>query len=762
MEMEKQAVPDSTDTKNVVALNALVDALAGEEQPVPEDQACDNLMAEVMQYALRLHNVRKTTHELLDNMPAVPGRENEEAQREWLCNAFLKNDVQANWQAYPLGSLKSVFLPVIIQVKDGFVVLCEYNDKECRVIMPEFGARPVMLSSTALQDLFTGQVLFFRPQHYDDKRTDDLIEIKGKHWFWSTVWNFKRYIFEASALSVLINILALAMSIFTMTVYNRVLPNQTYVTLWTLAIGVGMALIFELASRLTRAWIIDRAGKKIDLLLGARIFRHVLSGQMENKSQSSGAFGNVMYSFESVRDLVTSAAMTAVADLPFVLLFLFVIYLVAGPLVWCVLLILLTITAVALLMQIPLKRHAEASMKIGSNRQGLVMETLDNLETIKSLRAENHIATKHDVASVKLSASSMKARFLSTLGTTLIQQIQQFGTIALLVWGAYLVGSGVISMGGIIATMTLMGRAIMPVSTLSALALRFQQARTSFDVLEKFMMTKPEHEKEKNYVQIPTGTMPDLACRNISFRYKPDLPAVIDNLDLSVKAGEKVAILGKVGSGKSSLLRLLVGLYRTSGGSISLCGIDIRQLSPSELRSRVAMVSQDARMMYGTLRDNLLLGSPCASDQEMMAVAEMTGVNTIAASHPKGYGMPIGERGETLSGGQKQAISLARALLAKPDVLLLDEPTSGMDMGSERMVLEALSGVISNRTVIIVTHRPAILKYVDRVIVMDEGLIVADGEKQKVLSLLNSGKVPAASVVRAANKSSLAEAANNE
>ncbi|MDU5192667.1 MAG: type I secretion system permease/ATPase, partial [Mixta calida] len=580
----------------------------------------------------------------------------------------------------------------------------------------------------------------------------DLVQLSGEHWFWHTIWRFKRYIFEAAVLSVVINVLVLAMAIFTMTVYNRVLPNQTYVTLWTMAIGVTLALFFELCARLARAWVTDRAGKKIDLLLGAQIFRHVLQGKMENRAQSSGAFGNVMQSFETVRELTTSAALTTVADLPFVLLFLLVIHMVAGPLVWCVVLILVAIVTMVLLMQIPLKRHAEESMKIGSNRYGLVIETLDNLETIKALRAENLVSGKHDIASVKLSTVSMKSRFLSTMGSSMIQTTQQFGTVLLLLWGSYLVGDGEISMGGIIATMTLMGRAVMPIATLAALGLRIQQAKTSLSILNKVMETPIEREHGKVYVQLPQGSPSEIVCQNLSFSYRKELPPAVDRIDLTLHHGERVAILGKMGCGKSSLLRLLVGLYQPTGGNIHISGVDINQIEKGELRSRIALVNQEPRLMFGTLRDNLLMGAPWASDEEMMRVAQMTGVSDIVARHPMGFGMPVGERGDTLSGGQKQAIALARALLTEPDVLLLDEPTSGMDMGSERMVLQALVPAMEGRTVVIVTHRPAVLKYVDRIIVMDEGMKVADGPKEEIVKLLNEGKIPAASVLRSAAK----------
>lgn len=723
-----------------------------DEEAVSPQAVSDISLPMALQNALRLLDVRLTLSEIGDGMPRCPDSSQLDNQKKWAIKALQRRNITMVWRKVALCDVKSFLLPAVIRYKECYAVLTNYDAKRCNLILPMLGTQPVAIDTQEVLRHYQGEMLLMRPKAHLDQRAEDLVHLTGEHWFWHTLWRFKRYIFEAAALSVVINVLVLAMSIFTMTVYNRVLPNQTYVTLWTLAIGVMLALLFELAARLARAWVTDRAGKKIDLILGAQIFRHVLQGKMENRAQSSGAFGNIMQSFESVRELTTSAALTTVADLPFVLLFLLVIHMVAGPLVWCVILILVVIVTMVLLMQLPLKRHAEASIKIGSNRYGLVIETLDNLETIKALRAENLVSGKHDIASVKLSAVSMKSRFLSTMGSSMIQTTQQLGTVFLLVWGAYLVGDGEISMGGIIATMTLMGRAIMPIATLAALGLRIQQAKASLDILNKLMTTATERENKKVYVQLPQGYPTEIVCHELSFAYAKELPAVIDRLDLTLGYGERVAILGKMGSGKSSLLRLLVGLYEPVGGHIKISGVDINQIEKGELRARVALVNQEPRLMFGTLRDNLLMGAPWASDEEMMRVANMTGVNDIVSRHPMGYGMPVGERGETLSGGQKQAIALARALLTEPDVLLLDEPTSGMDMGSERMVLQALAPVMEGRTVVIVTHRPAVLKYVDRIIVMDEGVKVADGPKDEIVALLNEGKIPAASVLKASAK----------
>jgi len=702
-----------------------------------------------LQRALRLFDVRISLNTLGANMPAFPPHD-AAGQNQWALRALHSRGVSAAWQQIDLADIKSFVLPAVMRLETGYCVLTRCSEERCAIIDPALGERPVEVAFATLAQHYPGELLLLRPTSCLDRRADDLVRVGEGHWFWHTLWGFKRYIYEAAALSVVINLLVLAMSIFTMTVYNRVLPNQTYVTLWTMAIGVTLALLFELAARLGRAWITDRAGKKIDLVLGAQLFRHVLQGKMANRAQSSGAFGNIMQSFDSVRELTTSAALTTVADLPFVLLFLLVIHMVAGPLMWCVILILLIIVTMVLLMQLPLKRQAEESMNIGSNRYGLVIESLDNLETIKVLRAENLVAAKHDIASVKLASVNMKSRFLATMGSSIIQTTQQFGTVILLVWGAYLVGDGEISMGGIIATMTLMGRAIMPIATLAALGLRIQQAKTSLTILNKVMAAPSERDKEKVYVQLPPGRQMDIECQDVTFRYKEDLPAVVEKLNVRFRQGERVAILGKMGSGKSSLLRLLVGLYAPTSGTLSVAGVDISQVEPGELRTRIALMNQEPRFMFGTLRDNLVMGAPYASDEEMLKVAKITGVSDIVAAHPMGFGMPVSERGENFSGGQKQAIALARAVLSQPDVLLLDEPTSGMDMASERQILQALVPAMADRTVIIVTHRPAVLKYVDRIIVMDDGVKVADGPREEILALLNSGKIPAASVLRAA------------
>ena len=726
-----------------------------DEQTAEESHGATPAIVAIVQAAMREIGIRLTAHEVTDGMPkALPIDDPQQTQaaKNWLLQAMLRRGLSAAWQHMPLAQFGSALMPAVLQLRSGMAVVCQRKDNHYSVILPALGDTPVRMTAAELDQAYVGTALLFKQQAIVDNRADDLISVAGKHWFWHTIWGFKRYIAEAAALSLIINILALSLSLFTMTVYNRVLPNQAYVTLWTMAIGVGIALVFELSARVARAWVLDRAGKKVDLVLGARIYRQVLATRLESRAQSSGAFANIVSSFDMVREFVTSASLTAVADLPFSILFLVVIYIVGGPLVWVVLGAMIVVTLIALYIQIPMHKHTQATHQLSTTRHGLIVESLDNLETVKALRAEHVLAAKHDAASVQLASLGMQSRQLSSTASTLIQGVQQATTVLLMLWGAHLVGEGVISMGAIIATVMLTGRTLMPISVLSNLAMRFQTARSAMQSLNKVMSAPVERDPSRTYMQA-SGWKTEIECRNASFKYKPNLPPAIEALDLTIAAGERVAILGRMGSGKSTLLRLLVGLYTPTGGDVTIDGVDVRQIDPSDLRSRMALVTQEPRLMYGSLRDNLLLATPHATDDELLRVAEITGVKQIAARHPLGFGMPVGERGDTLSGGQKQAIALARALLAKPRVLLLDEPTSGMDMGSERTVLNALRPITHGRTVIIVTHKPALLEFVDRIIIFDDGVKVADGPKETIIAALNAGKVTTAQAIRAAQRS---------
>ena len=576
-----------------------------------------------------------------------------------------------------------------------------------------------------------------------DRRADDLVPARAGDWFWPVLWDHRRYFGEAIALSAVINLLSLAGIIFMMTVYDRILPNQAFVTLWSLFAGVVIAMLFEFVARTVRGHALDSAGKRIDVLLGDAVFRRVLATRLEARSQSSGAFANVLKEFESVRAFVTSATLAGLADLPFALLFLAVTALIGGPLVAVPLAAFLIVATVSLVVQIPMKRIANENLRESAVRHGTVIESLEGLETLKALRAEERMRARHEQSSHVIAARTMKSQQLSTLVLNLTMLVQQTAGALLLLWGVYLASSGAVTAGALIACVQLNSRALAPLVSLSSLAVRFQQARSALASLDRVMRLPAEREDGRDLLS-GSHWRGALQLADVGFSYEADGRPVLSGLSLGIAPGERVGVIGRVGSGKSTLLRLLAGLYRTREGQIFLDGVDMSAIEPSDQRRTVALVGQDARLFHGSLKENVAIAAPGVADETLLKVAEETGVMTIAAAHPHGFDRLIGERGDTVSGGQRQAVALARALLARPKLLLLDEPTSAMDQASETETLAAIGRAAADGMgLVIATHRQAPLAIVDRLIVIDNGRIVADGPRDKVIAALAEGRVKA-------------------
>ena len=633
-----------------------------------------------------------------------------------LVRALAQFGVIAQWR--PPAGLPADVLPVVIIDDDG---------------LASIAIDPVAFTMAS-------EVLLLAAPAARDIRADALVAADAQGWFWPVLWSYRRYFTEAAALSAVVNLLSLAGIIFMMTVYDRILPNQAYVTLWSLAIGVGLAMLLEFVARTIRGRVLDSAGKKIDLVLGDAVFGQVLGTRLEHRAGSTGAFANVLKEFEAVRAFVTSATLTAVADLPFAGLFLLVTAIIAGPLVWVPVTAFIVVIALSLAIQVPLARAAGATLREGAVRHGTIVESLEGLETIKALRAEARMRSRHETASAAIAETAITSQALSNLVLNLTIMVQQFAGAALLIWGVYLAAKGEVTAGALIAAVQLNSRTLAPLVTLSSLAVRFQQSRTAMQSLNRIMALPLEREPGAVLVS-GSNWEGGIALRNVEFSYEADLPPVLAGVSLDIRPGERVAILGRMGSGKSTLLRLLTGLYRPLSGQLLLDGIDIATIEPADLRAAIVLVGQDARLFHGTLRDNLKLAAPTVDDAALLAVAAATGVNEIAAAHPRGLDRHIGERGDTLSGGQRQAVALARALLARPRVLLLDEPTAAMDQRSEAQVLKALSALPRETTLIVVTHKQTIIPHVDRIIVLDNGRIVANGPKADVLAALGEGRV---------------------
>ncbi|MCT4712779.1 type I secretion system permease/ATPase [Enterobacteriaceae bacterium H11S18] len=639
--------------------------------------------------------------------------------------------------------------PIILLRKNnegGCILLGKQKGKKAKdslyqVVLPELSHDAVSLTEEELLAIYSGYAILVKPKVKAEIRHGDLNEpVPAGHWLLSTLWRYRRYYRSAAYGTILINILALASVFFTMNVYDRVVPNQAFVTLWTLAIGTGIAMMFEAVSRYTRAHLLDIAGKKADIVLGTLLFKQMLSIKMEHKPASSGSFANQLREYESVRDFAASATLSAIADIPFVLLFIGVIFFIGGMLGFIPLIMLPIILSISLAIQWPLAKTMKENLRESSLKQGVLIESIEGLETLKAVGGESHMQRRWENFSALSAHTSMKSKRLASLATGAFAFFQQVQTVMIVVSGVYLISDGKLTQGALIGTVMLASRATAPLGQIVGLAVRFQQAKAALDSLNKLMILPVDRNKELQYIAEPELSG-QLTLKDVCFGYpappmQPIYP-VLKNINFTTRTGENIAILGKIGSGKSTLLRVMARLYTATSGQIFCDGLDVSQIDPADWRKHVGFVGQDSRLFFGSLRENVMIGKPSATTNEFLRVLKMTGLDQIAAKHPLGINLPIGEMGEGLSGGQRQLVSLARSLLARPSLLLLDEPTSSMDAQTESQFIARLKNATKGQTLIVVTHRPSLLALVDRIIIVDDGKIVADGPKAEVLASLS-------------------------
>jgi len=640
----------------------------------------------------------------------------------------------------PLGRIHGATLPVILILEgDEAVILTSLSKKgEAEIVVPSSGGGSQTISRDELEKAYSGLAIFVKPTYEFEQRSDFNARSLPRNWFWGTLWRFRSFYARVVLATLVINILALASSIFIMNVYDRVVPNEAIDTLYVLAIGVVIAYGFEFVLKMLRTFFVDRAGHRIDLILGSEIYSRVLGMRFSDRPASSGALTSQARSYESLREFFTSATVAALADLPFVLVFVGVIYLLGGLYVAIPILVGLVLAfTIGLLMQIPINHAVASSYQAANQRQALFVEGVQALERIKATRSESEMQSRLEETMQVSSKAEVKSRGYAHLAMNLTAFIQHLVSTAIVIAAFYAVTNEEMTMGAMIACVILAGRAMGPMALVASLLTRLQQSRRSLAGLNQIMdMPVERDERGARYLTVEEFH-PEVRFENLSFGYDPDSAPVLDGIDLTIREGERVAILGKVGSGKSSLLRLLMGFDQPTDGSIVVSGIDLRQLDPAELRRHIGYVPQDPNLLYGTLRSNLKAGCPWVGDDALLRAVDAAGLGGFIRSLPRGIDQPVAEGGHSLSGGQRQSIAVARALIEQPELLVFDEPTSSMDSTSEKRLLGKLHDYATaepNRTLVVATHKRSVLSIVDRVIVIDGGRVVADGPKEQVVA----------------------------
>ena len=687
----------------------------------------------------RLHGQAASRATLAAGMPLVEGRMTLALAER----AVARAGMATNLQRIALAEIDTAALPAILVLKDNRAcVLLGWLGDRARVLLPETGQGSVVLDRNDLGQRFIGVVLFVRPHFRFDKRTEGMAAAapRSRHWFWSAMLQ-QRFVYrDILWAALLINLFALAFPMFSMNVYDRVVPNNAIETLWALSIGIVLVFGADLFMRLLRSRFVDEASARVDVQLSATLMEKVLGMRLEHRAESVGSFAASLRGFEQVRDFIASGTVAALIDLPFALLFVGVMLWISPWLALPVVVAGLLILGVGWLQQQRLHELAETTYRAGAMRNATLIESLTGIETIKAQGAEGVVQAKWERTNLFLARTNVKMRALSSSAMYGTSTLIQLVTVAIVVIGVYLIGQRELTMGALIASSMLASRALAPAGQVVGLMMQYQSARTALENLNTLMDKPVERPVGQAFIERPQ-LRGEIEFRNVKFAYPGRTDSALEGLSFKIAAGEKVALIGRVGSGKSTIQRLIMGLYQPLEGAVLIDGIDLRQLDPADVRRNCGYVSQDVTLFYGSLRENIAFGLPYADDSAIVAAAEVAGMTELVNRHPRGYDMPVGERGESLSGGQRQGVGLARAVLHNAPMLLLDEPTSAMDFSTESQITTRIGAFAHDKTVVLVTHRTSMLAMVTRVIVIDGGRIVADGPRDRIMAALQSGRV---------------------
>ncbi|AVO39289.1 type I secretion system permease/ATPase [Pukyongiella litopenaei] len=631
-------------------------------------------------------------------------------------------------------------LPAVLFLsgRDACVLISHSSTGDVEVLRPSQGPLPVTLPADQIEADYSGHALVLQGPSQTAHVGDASANVP-RRWFWGTVFrNWPDYM-QVILASAVVNALALVVPMFTMNVYDRVFPNAAITTLWSLVAGVAIALLLDAGLKGLRAGIVDKVGRRVDLVVSSLLFQQIAGLKLENLDRSSGALMNSLKDYEQVRDFFGSQTVASMTDLVFSVLFVAVIAYIGGPLALPPAVALLVTLCVGIGVLIPLRRASNDARQTSGNKNAVVVEAVTDLETLKAVAGQGRMQHRWETQVAASATAQERSRWLATFATTVTSLLQQMSSIGIVIIGVYMALNGQLTMGAVIASVILSGRAMAPMAALSGLFLRGSYALSTLRNLDQLMALGSDSSRTKHRLnaQIHDG---EINLDQAGLRYPGAEVDAMEVSDLTVQPKECIGIVGPVGAGKTSLVRLLAGLYEPTSGMVRLDGINMKQLSTAQLRSAVQLVPQEAVLFSGSLAENIAFGLSDARDVEILRAAKLAGVDQIAMAHPQGYGMQITERGRNLSGGQRQMVALARALLQNPKVLILDEPTSSMDQANEARFVKRLSYLLAHRpmTLIISTHRRSLLSLTTRLLVLDQGKILHDGPRDQVLTALKT------------------------
>jgi ATP-binding cassette subfamily C protein LapB len=662
---------------------------------------------------------------------------------ELFLRAAERASLSAQIVSRKLHEISNLVLPAVLLLRNRqacVLVKVDTKKKIYTIVQPESGKGEIHITEEELQKEYMGYTIFTRPGFRFDTRTDEGFKERPKSWFWTVLGSTWKLYSEVLVASFFINLFAIASSLFVMNVYDRVVPNNALDTLTVLAIGVITVFCFDFLMKMLRGYFIDIASKKTDVILSSRIFEQMLGVKMSSRPESVGNFANNMQQFDAFREFFTSTTISALIDLPFVIFFISVIYLIGGYVAIVPVVAVPLVIFVGLIIQSPLNKVVKESYRYSGQKHAMLIESLAGVETIKGISAESPLQRKWE-HTVGMSAKlGTKVRGLSLTAVSFSALVQQIAGVAVVILGVNKISDGDITMGALIACTILTGRALAPLAQVAGLMTRYHQSVAALQSLDNVMKLPTDRLRGKTPLHRPT-LKGNIEFRDIVFKYPNQSVPALSNVSFTISEGEKVGIIGRIGSGKTTIEKLILNLYQCTEGTVLIDGTEIGQLDPAALRRNIGYVPQDIILFYGSVKDNITMGAPFSDDLSVLKAARVAGVTDFVAKHPQGFDMPVGERGEKLSGGQRQAVAVARSLILDPPILVFDEPTNMMDNRTEELFKAHLKEVSANKTLILVTHKGSLLSLVDRLLLLDGGKVVADGPRDLVLKALSDGKL---------------------